>query len=216
MRQTELLYGIDVCDKSGRNVGQSRVAAAKGISQVIFSRIVMCAPGMLILPVIMERLEKLDWMKRIQVLHAPIQVMFVGCLWVTFLLVCVFELKFIKRIFNCVVSNNCDYNWRYFHFIWSGSGNELMLHQTICTYFKCVKYVCFYNIKRLRVTNVWWLLNFNFQLNIYGTCCLWIIPSKLVSSHRFQYIHLNVFLASIFSHFLTIFGVEMYIVLYKY
>ncbi|GJQ86223.1 hypothetical protein Trydic_g8924 [Trypoxylus dichotomus] len=79
MRQTELLYGIDLSDKNGNQVGQSRLAAVKGISQVILSRIVMCAPGMLVLPVIMERLEKYPWMQRIQPLHAPIQVMFVGC-----------------------------------------------------------------------------------------------------------------------------------------
>ncbi|XP_022899874.2 sideroflexin-2 [Onthophagus taurus] len=79
MRQTEIMYGIDVADDKGKIVGQSRLAAGKGISQVIFSRIVMCAPGMLILPVIMERLEKFNWMKKIQPLHAPIQVMFVGC-----------------------------------------------------------------------------------------------------------------------------------------
>lgn len=80
MRQTELIGGIDVTDKNGNVMCQSRVAPVKGISQVIISRIVMCAPGMLILPVIMERMEKLDWFKRITPLHAPIQVMGVGCL----------------------------------------------------------------------------------------------------------------------------------------
>lgn len=80
MRQNEVLYGIDCSDEKGRIVGQSKVAAIKGISQVIFSRIVMCAPGMLILPVIMERAEKLRFMQRIVFLHGPIQVMGVGCL----------------------------------------------------------------------------------------------------------------------------------------
>lgn len=80
MRQTELMYGIDCSDANGNVVCQSRAAAAKGISQVVLSRIVMCAPGMTILPVIMERLEKYAWMQRIQILHAPIQVMAVGCL----------------------------------------------------------------------------------------------------------------------------------------
>lgn len=80
MRQTELMYGVDVSDANGNKLCLSKVAAVKGISQVIFSRIVMCAPGMLILPVIMERLEKYNWMLRIKVLHGPIQVLFVGCL----------------------------------------------------------------------------------------------------------------------------------------
>ncbi|GLH16923.1 Sideroflexin-2, partial [Gryllus bimaculatus] len=46
MRQNELLHGIDVCDENDNTIGKSRVAAAKGISQVVISRIVMCAPGM--------------------------------------------------------------------------------------------------------------------------------------------------------------------------
>ncbi|XP_067012444.1 sideroflexin-2 isoform X2 [Anabrus simplex] len=79
MRQNELVHGIDVADENGNNVAKSRVAAAKGISQVVFSRIVMCAPGMTILPIIMERLEKKAWMQKIKPLHGPIQVMFVGC-----------------------------------------------------------------------------------------------------------------------------------------
>lgn len=80
MRQNELINGIDCSDEKGNIVGQSKIAAAKGITQVNISRIVMCAPGMLILPVIMERLEKYRWMQRITVLHGPFQVLAVGCL----------------------------------------------------------------------------------------------------------------------------------------
>lgn len=80
MRQTEILNGIDVSDKEGKIVGQSKLAAIKGISQVVISRITMCAPGMLILPVIMERVEKYEWMQKIKPLHGPIQVLAVGCL----------------------------------------------------------------------------------------------------------------------------------------
>lgn len=79
MRQTEITQGIDVYDNNGNKIGQSRLAAVKGITQVIVSRITMAAPGMMLLPVIMERLEKYDWMKRMQILHAPMQVMMVGC-----------------------------------------------------------------------------------------------------------------------------------------
>lgn len=79
MRQNELIYGIDIQDENGNNVGKSRVAAAKGISQVILSRITMCAPGMLILPVVMEKLEKNKLFRRVSFLHAPFQVTVVGC-----------------------------------------------------------------------------------------------------------------------------------------
>lgn len=76
--QVELLNGIDVMDDNGNVVTQSKLAPVKGISQVVFSRIFMCAPGMVVLPFIMERLEKYRWMQRITYLHCPIQVMFVG------------------------------------------------------------------------------------------------------------------------------------------
>lgn len=80
MRQNEILKGVDVEDDCGNKIGKSKYAAVKGISQVIVSRITMCAPGMLILPVIMERLEKYPWMQSIKPLHAPFQVMAIGCL----------------------------------------------------------------------------------------------------------------------------------------
>ena len=79
MRQNELTYGIDVEDDKGTVVGKSRLASATGITQVVVSRIIMAAPGMLILPVIMSRLERMNWMKKITILHAPIQVVMVGC-----------------------------------------------------------------------------------------------------------------------------------------
>lgn len=84
MRQNEVVYGIDCTDDNGNIVGQSKIAAAKGITQVVISRIVMCAPGMLLLPIFMERAEKTKFMQRITYLHGPIQVFGVGCLWVKF------------------------------------------------------------------------------------------------------------------------------------
>ncbi|XP_044738468.1 sideroflexin-2-like [Chrysoperla carnea] len=80
MRQNEILCGVDLTDENGNPVNaKSKIASVKGISQVIFSRITMCAPGMVILPVIMERLERQAWMKRITILHMPIQVVLLGC-----------------------------------------------------------------------------------------------------------------------------------------
>ncbi|XP_057592153.1 sideroflexin-2 isoform X3 [Hippopotamus amphibius kiboko] len=79
MRQQELIQGICVKDRNHNEIGHSRRAAAVGITQVVISRITMAAPGMILLPVIMERLEKLRFMKRIRVLHAPLQVLLSGC-----------------------------------------------------------------------------------------------------------------------------------------
>lgn len=78
MRQNELIEGVNVYDSNGNVIGKSRVAAAKGISQVVFSRILMAAPGMMLLPVIMEKMERINWFKRLHVLHAPFQTIAVG------------------------------------------------------------------------------------------------------------------------------------------
>jgi len=78
MRQSELTDGILVLSEEGKPLTESRLAAAKGITQVVISRVVMAAPGMLILPVIMEHIEKYRWMQRIRPLHAVIQTILVG------------------------------------------------------------------------------------------------------------------------------------------
>ncbi|EHB01578.1 Sideroflexin-2 [Heterocephalus glaber] len=75
----ELIQGISVKDKNQSEVGHSQRAAALGITQVVISQIAMAAPGMILLPVIMERLEKLDFMKKAKVLHAPSQAALSGC-----------------------------------------------------------------------------------------------------------------------------------------
>ncbi|XP_075468613.1 sideroflexin-2 [Ascaphus truei] len=78
MRQQEILNGIAVADENDNNLGYSRKAAIKGIGQVVISRIAMAAPGMILLPILMQRLESFPFMKRIRFLHAPLQVMLVG------------------------------------------------------------------------------------------------------------------------------------------
>ncbi|XP_028942391.1 sideroflexin-2 [Antrostomus carolinensis] len=78
MRQQEIINGVTVTDGDNNELGHSRRAAAKGIAQVVVSRITMAAPGMIILPIIMERLEKFPFMQRIRVLHGPLQVLLCG------------------------------------------------------------------------------------------------------------------------------------------
>ncbi|XP_078079289.1 sideroflexin-2 [Mustelus asterias] len=79
MRQQEILSGITVTNENENNLGKSRIAAVMGITQVVVSRVTMAAPGMIILPIMMEHLEKYPFMRRIKFLHAPMQVMLVGC-----------------------------------------------------------------------------------------------------------------------------------------
>ncbi|XP_052754794.1 sideroflexin-2 [Galleria mellonella] len=84
MRQNEIILGLDVTDENDKVIGKSQLAPAKGISQVVTSRIVMCAPGMLLLPVIMERIEHRPWMQRIKWAHVGIQTAIVG-MFLTFM-----------------------------------------------------------------------------------------------------------------------------------
>merc|ERR1719229_1129084 len=61
------------------SVGRTPPYPANFAVQVVISRISMAAPGMFALPVIMEKMEKQSWFKSRPVLHAPFQVMGVGC-----------------------------------------------------------------------------------------------------------------------------------------
>lgn len=104
MRQNELKFGIEVEDEKGNIVGKSRLAAATGITQVVVSRIAMAAPGMILLPVLMERLERKNWFKRLSVLHAPFQVMMVGCFLV-------FPLTLFTRLIDWCKFNYDRFSW---------------------------------------------------------------------------------------------------------
>ncbi|KFR00869.1 Sideroflexin-2, partial [Opisthocomus hoazin] len=84
----EIINGVTVTDGDNNELGHSRWglthcsclerAAVKGIAQVVVSRITMAAPGMIILPIIMERLEKFPFMQQIRVLHGPLQMLLSG------------------------------------------------------------------------------------------------------------------------------------------
>ena len=47
--------------------------------QVVASRVAIAAPGMLALPFIMQRMEKMAWFRTRPFIHAPFQVLGVGC-----------------------------------------------------------------------------------------------------------------------------------------
>uniref|UniRef100_F6WXZ7 Sidoreflexin n=1 Tax=Ornithorhynchus anatinus TaxID=9258 RepID=F6WXZ7_ORNAN len=78
MRQRELQVGIPVTDEKGHRLGESVTAAQHGIVQVVVSRIGMAVPAMAIPPVIMNALEKREFLKRRPWLSAPLQVGLVG------------------------------------------------------------------------------------------------------------------------------------------
>nr|XP_009940555.1 PREDICTED: sideroflexin-2 [Opisthocomus hoazin] len=73
-----IINGVTVTDGDNNELGHSKRAAVKGIAQVVVSRITMAAPGMIILPIIMERLEKFPFMQQIRVLHGPLQMLLSG------------------------------------------------------------------------------------------------------------------------------------------
>uniref|UniRef100_A0A8C6E091 Sidoreflexin n=1 Tax=Moschus moschiferus TaxID=68415 RepID=A0A8C6E091_MOSMO len=78
MRQRELQVGIPVTNEQGQRLGHSVAAAKQGIFQVVISRICMAIPAMAIPPVIMDTLEKKDFLKRRPWLGAPLQMGLVG------------------------------------------------------------------------------------------------------------------------------------------
>ncbi|PAA77120.1 hypothetical protein BOX15_Mlig000223g3 [Macrostomum lignano] len=78
MRSQELDSGIPVLDSEGRRLGDSTAAAKRAIGQVVFSRICMATPGMLIPPILMNRLERSGFLARFPWSGAPIQVLLCG------------------------------------------------------------------------------------------------------------------------------------------
>ncbi|CAF0943934.1 unnamed protein product [Didymodactylos carnosus] len=78
MRYNEIRDGIAVFDENGKRVGESSNAAKKAISQVVLSRIGMAVPGMIIPPIIMNFLEKKEFMRRRIWLNSPIQIVLCG------------------------------------------------------------------------------------------------------------------------------------------
>lgn len=74
MRLREIRLGIPVVDQNGNRLGESKTAAKWAITQVIFSRIGMAMPGMLIPPFIMNALERKGILKKFPWINAPLQV----------------------------------------------------------------------------------------------------------------------------------------------
>ena len=97
MRQVELREGMTLTDDQGETACLSKTCAADGIGkvkytktrklavknvkmfQVVASRVAIAGPGMLALPIIMQRMERMAWFKARPFIHAPFQVLGVGC-----------------------------------------------------------------------------------------------------------------------------------------
>jgi len=95
MRRLELQEGTMLETKEGEKVGLSRVAAREGIAMVTASRIAMAMPGMVLIPIIMNRLDARGLFKRFPRANAPIQVGLVGIILIfsTPLCCAIFEQK---------------------------------------------------------------------------------------------------------------------------
>eukprot|EP00731_Ephydatia_muelleri_P020367 Em0013g94a len=78
MRQQELKVGVTITDENDNKLGESKKAGMLGISQVVFSRIVMAMPAMVVPPIIMNSLEKKGILKRYPSLNAPLQITLAG------------------------------------------------------------------------------------------------------------------------------------------
>ena len=76
MRRLELTEGTPVETVQGDMVGRSRVAAREGITMVTLSRIGMAMPGMVLIPVIINSLDRRGLFRKYPRLSAPLQVHF--------------------------------------------------------------------------------------------------------------------------------------------
>jgi len=62
----------------GEKVGESKIAARQGISMVVMSRVFMAAPGMVLIPLVMNAVEKKGTLKRVPWAAAPLQIGLLG------------------------------------------------------------------------------------------------------------------------------------------
>ncbi|CAH8525900.1 unnamed protein product [Dicrocoelium dendriticum] len=80
MRSLELSEGTVITDENGEVLGKSTVVGRRAIAKVVFSRILMAMPGMIIPPFFMDALEKRGTLARYPWLGAPLQVTMCGLL----------------------------------------------------------------------------------------------------------------------------------------
>ncbi|XP_049880802.1 sideroflexin-1-3-like isoform X2 [Pectinophora gossypiella] len=78
MRSNELKIGTPVSTIDGERIGDSKRAAAVGISLVCISRVLMALPGMIITPLITNAATKAGWFRRFPRAVVPFQVSLVG------------------------------------------------------------------------------------------------------------------------------------------
>ncbi|XP_011063124.1 PREDICTED: sideroflexin-1-like [Acromyrmex echinatior] len=76
LRQREIVRGIPIFAKNGDEVCimKSQVAVVKGISECIFTRIIMAAPGMLMIPVITQRMQSYRFYKLHPWITFPVEI----------------------------------------------------------------------------------------------------------------------------------------------
>merc|ERR1719289_201053 len=74
----ELTDGIMLESAEGEKIGESKIAARQGISMVILSRIGMATPGMVMIPIVMNKLEQQGFFKKYPRAPAPLQIGLLG------------------------------------------------------------------------------------------------------------------------------------------
>merc|ERR1739845_203949 len=104
MRKSELENGVPLQTIEGEDTGESSPKAAqKGISMVVASRIGMAAPGMIAIPLFMDRLEKKGILHKYPRISAPIQIGLLGLIltFATPLCCAIFEQRASIPVTSC-------------------------------------------------------------------------------------------------------------------
>uniref|UniRef100_A0A1B6J7C0 Sidoreflexin n=1 Tax=Homalodisca liturata TaxID=320908 RepID=A0A1B6J7C0_9HEMI len=78
MRMKELKEGVTVFDENNNKLGESKIAAQTGIAAVVFSRILMATPSMVMTPVVGNMLDRKGVFRRYPWSPAPIQMLLCG------------------------------------------------------------------------------------------------------------------------------------------
>ncbi|KAL6061694.1 Sideroflexin-2 [Balamuthia mandrillaris] len=78
MRNNEVLKGIELKNEDGDNIGLSKKAGVSAISQTVTSRVFANIPGLVVPPIVMQRLESTRLFQSKPYLSAPVLISLVG------------------------------------------------------------------------------------------------------------------------------------------
>ncbi|XP_046750357.1 sideroflexin-2-like [Diprion similis] len=125
MRQNEIKHGIEVGPKeSEKSIMKSKLAALKGISECVVTRIVMAAPGMMLVPVIVNILKPYCFYQMRPRLEVPLQTALCG-LFLSFMIPTALAIYPQRNSMHVWMMKLCDEEYDKYQELTGGTPNRV-------------------------------------------------------------------------------------------